>query len=154
MTTLCSDIQNQIVAHGPTAFRSDASARDHLVECAVCFAFLEAHEQLIKELADQPPIDPDDKLVEKTLARVAKDHGVLTNEMTQPHDVASSSGSGQPGSGQPQESLPSGKSPRLFPLDRVKAAFGWVKKAAFIRALWPRKWSMGWSAGAVSLKRS
>jgi hypothetical protein len=63
----CKQLRKKIAAGGPAALRDDQAAQSHLVECADCYAFLEALTELERAFQELPPVDAPDEVVESLL---------------------------------------------------------------------------------------
>lgn len=70
MNGRCKQIQIVLAESGPSAFREDASAQQHLVDCEDCYAVLTALDELDAALPRLPVHDVSDARVDALLARV------------------------------------------------------------------------------------
>lgn len=70
MNGRCKQIQIVLAESGPSAFREDASAQQHLVDCEDCYAVLTALGELDAALPRLPVHDVSDARVDALLARV------------------------------------------------------------------------------------
>jgi hypothetical protein len=70
MNSKCKNIQIVLAESGPSAFRDDASAQQHLVNCEDCYSVLTALSELDAALPELPVHDVSDARVDALLARV------------------------------------------------------------------------------------
>jgi len=66
----CTNVQEVIVEKGPEGLRVNAEFREHITDCTACFEFLEASNQLDRELTELPSFDAPRSVIENTLNEI------------------------------------------------------------------------------------
>jgi len=78
----CSKLRNLLADKGPAALAGNREAEDHLVDCAGCFAVLEALTEIDALLPELERLDVSDVVVEQLLARSELNESIEDHPVT------------------------------------------------------------------------